>query len=134
MNEIKSGKELCDNFFDQLIERKDIESKVAILVFLVSDMDANVGTSGAQFLKLTPGARTASLGNAGSTFVGAESIYNNPAGLYSNVQNDLQLSHVSYLESVTHTSIVAVRKSGNSAFGLGINCLTVSEITKYDNT
>lgn len=32
MNEIKSGKELCDNFFDQLVERKDIDSKVAILV------------------------------------------------------------------------------------------------------
>jgi len=32
MNEIKSGKELCDNFFDQLVERKDIDSKAAILV------------------------------------------------------------------------------------------------------
>ena len=32
MNEIKSGKELCDNFFDQLVERKDIDSKVAIVV------------------------------------------------------------------------------------------------------
>lgn len=32
MNEIKSGKELCDNFFDQLVERKDIDSKVAISV------------------------------------------------------------------------------------------------------
>jgi len=32
MNEIKSGKELCDNFFDQLIQRKDIDTKVAILV------------------------------------------------------------------------------------------------------
>ena len=32
MNEIKSGKELCDNFFDQLVERKDIDLKVAILV------------------------------------------------------------------------------------------------------
>jgi len=29
MNEIKSGKELCDNFFDQLVERKDIDSRVA---------------------------------------------------------------------------------------------------------
>ena len=32
MNEIKSGKELCDNFFNQLVERKDIDSKVAIVV------------------------------------------------------------------------------------------------------
>jgi hypothetical protein len=32
MNEIKSGKELCDDFFNQLVERQDIDSKVAILV------------------------------------------------------------------------------------------------------
>lgn len=32
MEDIKSGKELCDNFFNQLVERKDIDSKVAILV------------------------------------------------------------------------------------------------------
>ena len=32
MNEIKSGKELCDSFFDQLVERKDIDSEITIMV------------------------------------------------------------------------------------------------------
>jgi hypothetical protein len=31
MNEIKSGKELCNDFFNQLVERQDIDSKIAIL-------------------------------------------------------------------------------------------------------
>lgn len=31
MNEIKSGKELCDDFFNHLVERQDVDSKVAIL-------------------------------------------------------------------------------------------------------
>ncbi len=32
MEEIKSGKELCDEFFAQLLEREDIDLKVATLV------------------------------------------------------------------------------------------------------
>jgi hypothetical protein len=32
MEEIKSGKELCDEFFNHLSEREDIDTKVAILI------------------------------------------------------------------------------------------------------
>lgn len=32
MEEIKSGKELCDEFFNHLSEREDIDTKVATLV------------------------------------------------------------------------------------------------------
>lgn len=32
MEEIKSGKELCDEFFNHLSEREDIETKVAIFI------------------------------------------------------------------------------------------------------
>jgi hypothetical protein len=32
MEEIKSGKELCDEFFNQLLEREEIDTKIAILV------------------------------------------------------------------------------------------------------
>lgn len=31
MENVKSGKELCDDFFKELLERKDIDSKVATL-------------------------------------------------------------------------------------------------------
>jgi hypothetical protein len=32
MEEIKSGKELCDEFFNHLLEREDIDTEVANLV------------------------------------------------------------------------------------------------------
>ena len=31
MDDIKSGRELCDNFFDNLLEREDIDQRVAVL-------------------------------------------------------------------------------------------------------
>ena len=32
MEDIKSGKELCNDFFESLLEREDVDSEVAILV------------------------------------------------------------------------------------------------------
>ena len=95
---------------------------------------AGVGTQGAQFLKIPPTARSASLGSTAALSDGSESIFQNPAGLASVERIDVRMSQVSWIESINYSNLAAAVSNSAGTFGIGINYLSVPEIIKYDNT
>ena len=71
---------------------------VAFLWTVPSDATTNVGTAGAQFLKIGPGARVDSLGGAFSGLANdATTIYWNPAGLSQLKQTSFSDTHTIWL-------------------------------------
>jgi|SaaInl4_150m_RNA_FD_contig_123_15332_length_1397_multi_8_in_2_out_0_2 hypothetical protein len=62
---------------------------------------SDIGTTGAQFLNISPSARAVALGGAyGSLAKGADAVYSNPAALTGVKGPDLHLSHISYVAGV----------------------------------
>jgi hypothetical protein len=62
---------------------------------------SDIGTTGAQFLKISPSARAVALGGAyGSLAKGADAVYSNPAALTGVKGPDLHLSHIGYVADI----------------------------------
>jgi len=62
-----------------------------------------VGTSGAQFLKIAPGARSAGMGQAYAGLAdGVEAIYYNPAGLGDMMRVEITGMHDSYFQDIDY--------------------------------
>jgi hypothetical protein len=95
---------------------------------------AGAGSSGAQFLKIMPSARSAALGDTGATLAGADALYINPAGIAGVDNLAVNLSQVSGLESTGYSNAAVVKKFGFGSLGLGINSLAVPSMDKFDNT
>lgn len=88
---------------------------------------AGEGTTGADFLRLPAGARSAALAGAYSALGGdAETIYFNPAGLVDLLNPQVYLSHLAWWESVTLDSAWGVQPlNGTSALGAAVVFLNV---------
>ncbi len=91
------------------------------------------GTSAANFLKITPGARAAALGGG---MVGAAddagSLFDNPAGLARLAQPQLSVSHLSYFQSINfnYLGFALPLASKTQALGFSITSLGVDNIEK----
>ncbi len=90
---------------------------VGVLIFFVSPAFAGgVGTTGANFLKIQPGARGVALGGAfGAVADDAFGAYWNPAGIAEQPNSSLGFSHIEWLEGVTYDYIGSVFPLGNRA-------------------
>ena len=63
----------------------------------------DAGTSGAQFLKLAPGARPAAMGEAFSGVADdVHAVYYNPADLARTSQVEIAAAHQSYFQGISH--------------------------------
>jgi hypothetical protein len=85
------------------------------LYFILFATSPNLGTSGGQFLKITADAKTAALGNATVANInGANSVFNNPAGIAAISQFDVSLSYNRMFGMFGYTAVSA---ANNFSFG-----------------
>jgi len=98
---------------------------VTVLAFLFSAnlaaQNPNLGTAGAQFLKIPVGARAAGMGGA---IIGmtndASSVFWNPAGIANVRSNSIHFSHMNWFEFFNLNAVSYVVNAGNiGAFGIG---------------
>ncbi|HPP34478.1 MAG TPA: PorV/PorQ family protein [Ignavibacteriales bacterium] len=94
---------------------KKILNIILIINLVTFATSPNLGTSGAQFLKLTADARSAALGSATvATSYGANSVFSNPAGVAAITQADVSLSYSRMFSMFDYTSVAV---ANNFAFG-----------------
>lgn len=77
------------------------------------------GLVGAQFLKVPPSARFASLGGAGLALGGADAFFLNPAGI-SAAGNSVSVSYESLLEGSSRSGLVFTKPRGAGVFSAGL--------------
>lgn len=92
---------------------------------------ASEGVSGGQFLRITPTAAAASLGEASAVSDGAEAVFYNPAGLQAGAAG-FSVSHVRWVMDTAYSSLAYAGRSGGGAYGIGLNYFSVPAIDKYD--
>ena len=123
-------------------------STISILLVIVmflwaapSDATTNVGTAGAQFLKIGPGARVDSLGGAfGGLANDATTIYWNPAGLSQLKQTSFSDTHTIWLADTRYnylafaTPVEKVGTLGASVTFLNVPDTEITTLAKPDGT
>ena len=114
---------------------------VACLWTVPSDATTNVGTAGAQFLKIGPGARVDSLGGAfGGLANDATTIYWNPAGLSQLKQTSFSDTHTIWLADIRYnylafaTPVEKVGTLGASVTFLNVPDTEITTLAKPDGT
>jgi hypothetical protein len=93
---------------------------------------AGVGTTGAQFLKIGPGARAVGMGGAFSAVSdNLEAIYWNPAGLAAQKDRQALASYDKYFQGVNIGFLAYSQEIfGRGTMGIGLNYLTVAGIER----
>jgi hypothetical protein len=96
----------------------------------------NIGTSGAQFLKLDVDARVVGLGGASAAITrGAMALYYNPAGIANMDENSLAFSYTDWIADISYNYLAYTRPiEGFGNVGVHIALLTMDdmEITTMD--
>lgn len=92
-----------------------------------------VGVTAFQFLKVTPDARAAALGDAYSAIArGADGLYWNPAAMLLGGRLSLNISYVNYIFDTRHSSLAACYQYHQYAFGLLASSVSYGEIQVTD--
>jgi hypothetical protein len=96
----------------------------------------NLGTSGAQFLKLDVDARTVGLGGANAAITrGAMALYYNPAGIANLDENSVAFSYTDWIADIKYNYLAYARPfPGFGTVGVHVAVLTMDdmEITTTD--
>ncbi|MFC2061633.1 PorV/PorQ family protein [Elusimicrobiota bacterium] len=109
---------------------------MVIVVFLMPAVlhAVGVGTTGAQFLKIEPSARSLGMGGAYSAVADDSSaIFYNPAGIAHQKERNFEGTYLQYFQAIDYGSLAGVIPAGNSSVGVGINYLGVPDIEKRGN-
>jgi hypothetical protein len=94
----------------------------------------DVGTRGAQFLKIGVGARAIGMGSAYTAVSDdVNAIYWNPAGLNSIEEKQASLMHYIWFENITYQAALYAQPTEYGTFGIMINYLSMDGIEKYNN-
>lgn len=96
--------------------------------------DQELGTTTAQFLKLSIGAKNAGMGNTSvSNMCGSDAIYWNPANLYFLDQKTLSFSHTVWFEDINYEWIaLAIPTEKNGTFGFALQYVSYGSISRVD--
>ena len=89
--------------------------------------NSDVGTCGAQFLKIGIGARPMGMGGATTARSGVESLYWNPAGVASLSSRKVLLQHTQWFEDTSIEYLGAAVPAGKSVIGLSMTYLAISD-------
>lgn len=92
-------------------------------------LNAGVGTTGAQFLKIGPSARA--LGMAGAFGAIADDVYAihfNPSGLVQLNKEEISMTYLKYFEDVNYGFIGYAKPSQNNVLGFSLTYLIVDKI------
>lgn len=135
---LQNGKKAKNNFHLLLIS---VLATVLFLSTIPSYATTNVGTAGAQFLKIGPGARVDSLGGAfGAIANDVTTIYWNPAGLSQLEKTSFSDTHTIWLADVRYnylafaTPIEKVGTLGASVTFLNVPDTEITTLAKPDGT
>jgi hypothetical protein len=92
----------------------------------------NVGTSGAQFLKVDVDARVVGLGGANAAVTrGAMALYYNPAGIANMDENSLAFSYTDWVADITYNYLAySMPISGFGNMGIHVAVLTMGEMER----
>lgn len=98
-----------------------------------SGVFAGVGTTAAQFLKLSPTARGAAMADAqGASADDVFAIYSNPAGLAAMEKAQLGASYITYFTDVNYGFVgYADPDKSIGAVGIGLTYLVINKIERY---
>lgn len=90
----------------------------------------NVGTSGAQFLKLDVDARSVAMGGANAAIThGAMALYYNPAGIANMDRNSLAFSYTDWIADIKYNYLAYARPiSGIGNVGIHVAILTMDDM------
>ncbi|MEW6515705.1 MAG: PorV/PorQ family protein [candidate division FCPU426 bacterium] len=96
---------------------------------------AGEGTTGADFLRLVPGARAAALAGSYSALgLDAESMFANPAGILGLLNPQVGVSHLSWWEGITYDALWGVQPLGEAgAIGLSAAWLNVAPFNSTED-
>ncbi|MDI6703722.1 MAG: PorV/PorQ family protein [bacterium] len=99
----------------------------------VSGEEADVGTTSAQFLKISKGARAIGMGGAFNAIADdVSTLYWNPAGLGQIKGLEATFSYISHFQDINFGSIGLVQPTRIGAFGIGVVYLGHKDIPGYD--
>lgn len=103
-----------------------------VVLSLSTTIYAGVGTTGAQFLKIGPSARSLGMGGAASAIADtSDCIYYNPAGLVNTNRTEVSATYLQYFQDVTYGFVSGAKSlDENSAVGGAVTYLAVSDIEK----
>ncbi|OGS06003.1 MAG: hypothetical protein A2204_07700 [Elusimicrobia bacterium RIFOXYA1_FULL_47_7] len=106
----------------------------SLCLFFAGLAFAGVGTTGGQFLKISPSARASAMGNAfAAVSDDVFALYSNPAGLSQLKESELAATYLSYFADVKYGFIGYASKVKNmGVFGFGYTYLLVDQIEKRD--
>jgi len=92
----------------------------------------NLGTSGAQFLKLDVDARVVALGGANAAIIrGAMALYYNPAGIANMDENSLAFSYTDWIADIKYNYLAYSRPiSGFGNVGVHMAILTMDDMER----
>jgi hypothetical protein len=115
-------------------KKEKILSMVLAAVFFGAGLSFadNVGTTGAQFLKIGVGARAVAMGGAFSAVADdVYSIYYNPAGLANQKKRQVASSYVRYFQGINIGFVGYSQKLlKDGVMGIGLNYVSVSDIER----
>jgi len=103
---------------------------IAILVLPVVSQNPNLGTAGAQFLKIPVGAQAAGMGGAFVAYTDdALGVFWNPAAITNVRSNSALFSHIQWFEMFDVNAVSYVHNFENlGTFGIGIMVLSMDEM------
>ncbi len=111
---------------------------IVFFVFLPLRAMAEAGKTGASFLSLGNGGRSAGMGEAQTALAeGANAIYWNPAGLGLTPSHELTLTHMQYFEDVTQQYAglaIPLKKGRWGGMGISITHFSITDIEGRDAT
>lgn len=117
-----------------LNNKKKFVSTLIVIGLLFSEIcfAGGVGTTGAQFLKIAPGARPSGMGGAFSAVADdLNAIYWNPAGLALQKDRQASASYIKYFQGVNIGFLGYSQEAfGYGTLGVGFNYLTVGDIER----
>ncbi len=94
----------------------------------------NAGTTGAQFLKVYPGARYEAQGGSGAADAsGVDAIYWNPAGLAGSDRQRVSFTHNNYIAGINMNYLAYVKPTAkNGVWGLGLLHVDAGDISRTE--
>jgi len=107
---------------------------ITLLMMRGIGFSADVGTSGARFLRIGVGARPAALGEAFSAVADdVNAMHWNPAGLGQIEDSQASISHNAWLTDITEQAVSYARPSGKrDSLGVGVRYIHMGKIKSFD--
>jgi hypothetical protein len=90
------------------------------------------GETAAEFLKLSPSARAAALGDAGVTSLDVSAAHYNPGALSGIIQGEASFMHIAHYQDISYSYAAAAYPTSQGTFAASFGSLGVGKFQGYD--